>query len=81
MQVNDTKIGVHHHIDHVYVLRARSGNITAQQAEVSHARWAHGDQLAELDTSPELPALSTTPPNGPKHAPNQDLTRSSPARP
>jgi 8-oxo-dGTP pyrophosphatase MutT (NUDIX family) len=57
MQVSDSKIGTHQHIDHVYVLRATSGRLTAQREEVSAARWVPMADVAALDTPAELPAL------------------------
>ncbi len=57
MQVSDSKIGAHQHIDHVYVLRATSGQLTAQREEVSAARWVPIADVAALDTPAELPAL------------------------
>ena len=57
MQVSDSKIGTHQHIDHVYVLRAISGQLTAQREEVSAARWVPIADVAALDTPAELPAL------------------------
>lgn len=57
MQVSDSKIGTHQHIDHVYVLRATSGQLTVQREEVSAARWVPIADVAALDTPAELPAL------------------------
>lgn len=57
MDVTDTNIGPHRHIDLVYVLRAVSGDLTAQLDEVSGARWVPIADLAELDIPTELPAL------------------------
>jgi 8-oxo-dGTP pyrophosphatase MutT (NUDIX family) len=57
MDVTDTKIGPHRHIDLVYVLRAVSGDLTAQLTEVSGAQWLPIADLAGLDIPEELPAL------------------------
>lgn len=57
MNVVDSRIGPHRHIDLVYVLRAVSGDLTAQLDEVSSARWVPIADLAELDIPTELPAL------------------------
>lgn len=57
MQVSDSKMGTHQHIDHVYVLRATSGQLTAQREEVSAARWVPIADVAALDTPAELPSL------------------------
>ena len=57
MQVSDSKIGTHQHIDHLYVLRATSGQLTAQREEVSAARWVPIADIAALDTPEELPSL------------------------
>lgn len=57
MDVTDAKIGPHRHIDLVYVLRAVSGDLTAQLDEVSGVRWVPVADLAGLDTPAELPAL------------------------
>ena len=57
MDVTDATIGPHRHIDHVYVLRAASGQLTAQLTEVRAARWVSLDELSALDTPAELPAL------------------------
>jgi len=57
MQVSDSKIGTHRHIDLVYVLRSASGQLTAQREEVSAARWVSIADVAALDTPAELPAL------------------------
>jgi 8-oxo-dGTP diphosphatase len=57
MQVNDFKVGPHRHIDLVYVLRAKSEQVTAQRDEVSAARWVPIADVAAVDTPPELPAL------------------------
>jgi len=57
MQVSDSKIGVHRHIDFVYVLRAVSGELTAQLEEVGGVQWVPVADVAGLDTPAELPAL------------------------
>lgn len=40
MQVYDSKVGRHRHIDFLYVLHALSGVLTAQVGEVGGAQWA-----------------------------------------
>lgn len=57
MDVTDTKIGPHRHIDMVYVLRAVSGDLTAQLNEVSGVQWVPVADPAGLDVPAELPAL------------------------
>lgn len=57
MDVNDSKVGPHRHIDFVYVLRATSDQVTAQLKEVGAARWVRLAELAALDTPAELPTL------------------------
>jgi len=57
MRVSDSEVGTHHHIDLVYVLRHRGGQLSAQLAEVSGARWVPIGEVARLDTPPELPSL------------------------
>jgi 8-oxo-dGTP diphosphatase len=57
MDVQDTKVGPHRHIDLVYVCQPVSGDLTPQQAEVAGARWVSTADLAELRTPAELPAL------------------------
>lgn len=57
MQVSDSTIGVHRHIDLVYVLRATSSDLTAQLEEVSGARWVPIADVVALETPAELPAL------------------------
>lgn len=60
MDVTDTKVGPHRHIDLVYVLRAASRTLSAQLDEVAAARWVPIADLATLDTPAELPALVTS---------------------
>lgn len=57
MDVRDSKIGEHRHIDHVYICRAIGGNLTAQLDEVGNVRWVHPRNVADLPTPPELPEL------------------------
>lgn len=57
MQVTDSSVGVHRHIDLVYVLRATSTDLTAQLEEVAGAKWVPAANVAGLDTPAELPAL------------------------
>lgn len=57
MDVADSKVGAHRHIDFVYVLRAVTGQITAQLDEVGGVTWVPVAGLADLDTPTELPAL------------------------
>jgi len=58
MDVVDTKVGAHRHIDLVYVLRATTGALSAQLAEVAGVQWIPVADLTTLDTPPELPALA-----------------------
>ena len=57
MDVTDAKNGPHRHIDLVYCLRAVSGELTAQLAEVGGVRFVPVAELAGLDTPAELPGL------------------------
>jgi 8-oxo-dGTP pyrophosphatase MutT (NUDIX family) len=57
MDVTDTKVGFHRHIDLVYVLRASSGDLSAQLDEVGAARWVSLGEVSALDTPAELPAM------------------------
>jgi 8-oxo-dGTP pyrophosphatase MutT (NUDIX family) len=57
MDVADATVGPHRHIDLVYVLRAVSGELSAQLDEVGGVRWVPAADLAHLDTPAELPAL------------------------
>jgi 8-oxo-dGTP diphosphatase len=57
MDVTDTKVGPHRHIDLVYVLRAASRDLAPQLDEVGAARWVSLTDLSTLDTPAELPAL------------------------
>jgi 8-oxo-dGTP pyrophosphatase MutT (NUDIX family) len=57
MDVSDTKVGPHRHIDLVYVLRASAGELAAQLDEVSGVQWVAVADLSELDTPAELPTL------------------------
>jgi 8-oxo-dGTP diphosphatase len=60
MDVTDSKVGAHHHIDLVYVCRAAGGELTAQMEEVGGARWVPVADVAGLATPAELPALVDT---------------------
>jgi 8-oxo-dGTP pyrophosphatase MutT (NUDIX family) len=57
MEVVDRNIGVHRHIDHVYVCRPVTGELTPQLAEVAGCRWVPLGELAALDVPAELPDL------------------------
>jgi 8-oxo-dGTP pyrophosphatase MutT (NUDIX family) len=57
MQVNDAKVGVHRHIDFVYVMRSRGGDLAVQLEEVGDSIWVPIADLVGLDTPAELPAL------------------------
>jgi 8-oxo-dGTP pyrophosphatase MutT (NUDIX family) len=57
MDVADTKIGPHRHIDLVYVLRATSGELAAQLDEVGGVQWVPLADLPGLHTPAELPGL------------------------
>jgi 8-oxo-dGTP diphosphatase len=57
MQVSDSTVGVHRHIDLVYVLRATATDLTAQLDEIGGAHWVPIADIAEFDTPAELPAL------------------------
>lgn len=58
MDVTDSKVGAHRHIDLVYVCRAPGGDLTAQLAEVSGVRWVPVADIAGLQAPSELPALA-----------------------
>jgi 8-oxo-dGTP diphosphatase len=57
MDVTDTKVGAHRHIDLVYVCRARGGDLTAQLEEVAGARWVPIADITGLPAPAELPEL------------------------
>lgn len=57
MDVTDSKIGAHRHIDFVYVCRASGGDLAAQLEEVANARWVPVADLAGLPAPAELPEL------------------------
>ncbi len=57
MPVSDSRVGPHHHIDMVYVCRARSVEVTPQTGEVSGCVWVPVADVAALVTPPELPSL------------------------
>jgi 8-oxo-dGTP diphosphatase len=57
MDVTDSKVGAHRHIDFVYVCRASGGDLTAQLEEVAGACWVSVADLAGLPTPAELPEL------------------------
>jgi 8-oxo-dGTP diphosphatase len=58
MDVTDSRIGAHRHIDLVYVCRASGGDLTAQLEEVSGVRWVPVPDITDLQTPAELPALA-----------------------
>jgi 8-oxo-dGTP diphosphatase len=55
MDVTDSKVGAHRHIDFVYVCRASGTDLTAQLEEVAGARWVPLVDVAGLPTLAELP--------------------------
>jgi 8-oxo-dGTP pyrophosphatase MutT (NUDIX family) len=57
MDVTDSKVGAHRHIDLVYVCRARDTILTAQLDEVASARWVPVADVVDLPTPVELPEL------------------------
>ena len=57
MDVHDTKVGPHRHIDLVYVCRPVAGDLVPQETEVSGAQWVTKAELGHLRTPPELPDL------------------------
>jgi 8-oxo-dGTP pyrophosphatase MutT (NUDIX family) len=59
MDVTDSRIGSHRHIDLIYVCRARGGDPIAQIHEVSAARWVPLTDVVTLPTPTEVPALIT----------------------
>jgi 8-oxo-dGTP diphosphatase len=58
MDVTDSRIGAHRHIDLVYVCRASGGDLTAQLEEVSGAQWVPVADITDLQTPADLPALA-----------------------
>jgi 8-oxo-dGTP diphosphatase len=58
MDVADPLVGPHRHIDLIYVLRATSGSLTAQLAEVARVQWVPVAELSTVDTPPEVPSLA-----------------------
>ena len=69
MQVSDSKIGTHQHIDHVYVLRATSGQLTVQRRRKS-ARPGGSLSPTSRPSTPQqnCPRSFPTPHSGPKTA-------------
>lgn len=59
MDVTDSKVGAHRHIDFVYVCFAHGGDLAAQLEEVADARWVPIAEVAGLLTPVELPGLVT----------------------
>jgi ADP-ribose pyrophosphatase YjhB (NUDIX family) len=57
MDVTDSTVGAHRHIDFVYVCRAFGTDLTAQLEEVSIARWVPVTDVAGLPTPTEMPEL------------------------
>jgi hypothetical protein len=57
MDVSDSKVGAHRHVDFVYVLAATGGELTAQLEEVGGTRWVPLADVAGLPSPAELPAL------------------------
>lgn len=57
MDVSDSRVGAHRHIDMIYVARATTDSVSAQLAEVSAARWTPAADVLSLETPSELPAL------------------------
>lgn len=55
----DATTGPHQHIDMVYVLTPGSGQAIPQLEEVTGCAWIPLDKVADLDTPPELPALTS----------------------
>ena len=60
MDVKDSKVGAHRHIDHVYICRHTGGALAAQLAEVGAARWVPIADITGLPAPAELPDLITT---------------------
>ena len=57
MDVVDPTIGPHRHIDHVYVCRPASGELTPQLAEVAGCQWIPIGEIEAMDTPVDLPEL------------------------
>lgn len=57
MDVTDSKVGAHQHIDFVYVCRAAGVDLAVRREEVVGARWVPVADVAELCTPAELPDL------------------------
>jgi 8-oxo-dGTP diphosphatase len=57
MDVTDSKVGAHRHIDFVYVCYAYGGSLAAQLEEVAGVRWVPVAGLVGLPTPVELPEL------------------------
>jgi len=57
MDVTDSIVGAHRHIDLVYVCRANGGHLTGQLSEVASARWVAIADVIGLITPAELPDL------------------------
>lgn len=57
MDIEDRKVGLHRHIDFVYICRAQNGNLNAQLEEVTNAAWFEVAEVAGLAVPKELPSL------------------------
>jgi 8-oxo-dGTP diphosphatase len=57
MEIRDSSIGPHRHIDFVYVCQPSGGSLAPQGAEVSRVLWVPLAELTGLHTPDELPEL------------------------
>jgi 8-oxo-dGTP pyrophosphatase MutT (NUDIX family) len=55
--VNDATVGLHQHIDMVYVCRPLSTDIVHQPEELNGCRWVPHAEVSALATPPDLPSL------------------------
>jgi 8-oxo-dGTP pyrophosphatase MutT (NUDIX family) len=55
--VNDSKFGLHQHIDMIYVCRPLSADIVHQPEELRGCRWVPCAEVSAFATPPELPSL------------------------
>ncbi|MFG1992799.1 NUDIX hydrolase [Actinoplanes sp. NPDC048988] len=60
MDVSDSQVGAHRHIDFVYVCRATNTEVNARPEEVADARWIPVVDVTALRTPAELPELVAT---------------------
>jgi 8-oxo-dGTP pyrophosphatase MutT (NUDIX family) len=55
--VNDVTVGLHQHIDMVYVCQPLSTHAVHQPEELNGCRWVPHEEVSALATPPDLPSL------------------------